>query len=217
MIVLGVLVSGGGTNLQAILDAVAAKTLDATVAVVISNKAHAGALARAEKAGVPTVVLDHRAYANREAFDEALVAELRSRSVDYVVLAGFMRLLTPRFLDAFPMRVVNIHPSLLPAFPGTSAQAQALLYGAKVSGCTVHFVDAGTDTGPIIAQAVVPVLDGDDGHALTARILEKEHQLLPQVLQWISEGRVEMVPGFTSTRGGHYRVRGVPKTVLGTE
>lgn len=192
MITLGVLVSGSGTNLQAVLDAIAAKTLDAKVAVVLSNVPGAGALARAEKAGVPTLALDHRAYPTRAAFDAAVVQELRRLGVDYVVLAGFMRLVTPTLLDAFPMRVVNVHPALLPAFPGVDAQAQAFAYGVRVSGCTVHFVDAGTDTGPIIAQAVVPVLADDDAAALKARILAQEHVLLPRVLQWCAEGRLKV-------------------------
>jgi phosphoribosylglycinamide formyltransferase-1 len=204
MISVGVLVSGGGTNLQSILDAVAAETLDATVAVVISNVPGAGALARAEKVHVPTVTIDHRAYADRAAFDAAIVRELRTRGVDYVVLAGFMRLLTPTFLEAFPMRVINVHPALLPAFPGVNAQAQAFRYGVRVAGCTVHFVDAGTDTGPIIAQAVVPVLDDDDEDALKARILAQEHALLPQVLQWCAEGRVRVE---TKSLTGRARVR----------
>ena len=207
MIVLGVLVSGGGTNLQAVLDAIAAKTLDAKVAIVISNVPGAGALARAEKAAVPAVVVDHRAYADRAAFDAAIVQELRGRGVEYVVLAGFMRLLTPTLLDAFPMRVINVHPALLPAFPGVNAQAQALRYGVRVAGCTVHFVDAGTDTGPIIAQEVVPVLDEDDEDALRERILEKEHALLPRVLQWCAEGRVRVEAGGTT---GRARVRVLP-------
>jgi phosphoribosylglycinamide formyltransferase-1 len=192
MIKLGVLVSGGGTNLQAILDAIAAGTLHATVALVISNVAGAPAIGRAERAGVPTKVLDHRAYPNRGEFDAALVREMKEAGVDYVVLAGFMRLLTPTFLEAFPMRVINVHPALLPAFPGVDAQGQAFAYGVRVSGCTVHFVDAGTDTGPIIAQAVVPVLHDDDENALKARILSKEHALLPRVLQWCAEGRVRV-------------------------
>jgi phosphoribosylglycinamide formyltransferase-1 len=196
MIALGVLVSGSGTNLQAILDAIAMGTLDARVAVVVSNVAGAGALGRAEKAGVPTVVIDHRAFPDRPSFDAALALELRTRGVEYVVLAGFMRLVTPTLLGAFPMRVLNVHPALLPAFPGVDAQAQALRYGVRVSGCTVHFVDAGTDTGPIVAQATVPVLEGDDEDALRARILEKEHELLPRVLQWCAEGRVTVeAPG----------------------
>jgi phosphoribosylglycinamide formyltransferase 1 len=215
MIALGVLVSGSGTNLQAILDAIAAKTLDARVAVVISNVSGAGALARAEKAGVPTTVLDHRAYADRASFDAAVVEVLRRSAVDYVVLAGFMRLVTPTLLDAFSMRVVNVHPALLPAFPGVDAQARALEYGVRVTGCTVHFVDAGTDTGPIIAQAVVPVLGDDDVGVLRDRILAKEHELLPRVLQWCAEGRVQVE---TREGGARARVRvaGVASTLLGT-
>jgi phosphoribosylglycinamide formyltransferase-1 len=199
-LVLGVLVSGSGSNLQAILDAVAAGTLHATVGVVISNLASAGGLERARKAGVPAVVVDHKAYASRELFDAAVVEVLRAHGASCVVLAGFMRLVTPVLLDAFPARVVNIHPALLPAFPGTHAQAQALAYGVRVSGCTVHLVDAGMDTGPILAQATVPVLDGDDEAALRDRILVEEHRLLPEVLSWISEGRVELVAGFFSAR-----------------
>jgi phosphoribosylglycinamide formyltransferase-1 len=209
MITLGLLVSGSGTNLQAILDAVERGTLDARIAVVISNVPGAGALARAERAGVPVTVLDHRGYADRASFDAALVAELRARGVDYVVLAGFMRLVTPTLLDAFPMRVVNVHPALLPAFPGVHAQRQALRYGVRVTGCTVHFVDVGTDTGPIIAQAAVPVLDGDDEAALTARILREEHALLPAVLQWCAEGRVTVEPGVPPERP-RVRVEGAP-------
>jgi len=195
VITLGVLVSGSGTNLQAILDAIAERRLDARVAVVVSNKAGAGALPRAARAGVPTVVLDHNAYAGREAFDAAVVSALRERGVEWVVLAGFMRILTRVLLDAFPMRVVNIHPALLPSFPGTDAQRQALDYGVRVTGCTVHFVDAGTDTGPIIAQRALDVLPGEELESLKNRLLAVEHQLLPEVLQWIAEGRVGVVGG----------------------
>jgi len=201
---LGVLVSGSGTNLQAILDAIAEGRLDARVRIVISNKPGVLALERAARAGVPTRTLVHRDFPSREAFDEALVAALREASVDLVVLAGFMRLLTPRFLDAFPERIVNIHPSLLPAFPGIDSQKQAFDYGVKIAGCTVHFVDAGTDTGPIIAQAAVPVLEDDDAESLRLRILEQEHRLLVSVLGWLSEGRVELV---RAEAGGRPRVR----------
>jgi phosphoribosylglycinamide formyltransferase-1 len=190
-----VLVSGSGTNLQAILEAVRARTLDARVAVVVSNVAGAGALDRARAAGVEALVVEHGRYADRRAFDAAVVEQLKARGVEVVVLAGFMRLVTDVLLGAFPMRVVNVHPALLPAFPGVHAQRQALAYGVRVAGCTVHFVDGGTDTGPIIAQAAVPVRDGDDEAALTARILSKEHELLPRVLQWIAEGRVTVEPG----------------------
>jgi phosphoribosylglycinamide formyltransferase-1 len=203
VITLGVLVSGSGSNLQAILDAVAAKTLDARVAVVVSNVAGAGALERARKAGVEAVVIDHKAHADRRAFDAAVVEELRGRGVELVVLAGFMRIVTDVLLGAFPMRVVNVHPALLPAFPGVNAQKQALDYGVRTTGCTVHFVDAGTDTGPIIAQETVPVLDGDDEAALQGRILAREHELLPRVLQLVAEGRVSV----EARPGGRPRVR----------
>ena len=183
VIVLGVLASGGGTNLQAIVDAIAAGSLDARVAVVVSNVPGAGALDRARAAGVEAVTVDHTAFRDRAAFDAAIVEVLRARGVEVVVLAGFMRLVTEVLLEAFPRRVVNVHPALLPAFPGLHAQAQALRYGVRVTGCTVHFVDGGTDTGPIIAQTAVPVLDGDDEGALTTRILAQEHELLPRVLQ----------------------------------
>jgi phosphoribosylglycinamide formyltransferase-1 len=214
MIALGVLVSGGGTNLQAILDAISAKALDAQVAVVISNVPGAGALARAEKAGVATVVIDHREFVDRPSFDVAVLEELRRRGVDYVVLAGFMRLVTTTLLDAFPMRVVNVHPALLPAFPGVNAQAQALAYGVRVTGCTVHFVDVGTDTGPIIAQAVVPVLADDDEGSLKARVLVKEHELLPRVLQWCAEGRVHVEP--RASGRARVRVAGAGAALLST-
>jgi phosphoribosylglycinamide formyltransferase-1 len=195
VITLGVLVSGSGTNLQAILDATLARKLDARVGVVVSNKAGVFGIERAARAGVKTVVIDHKAYAGREAFDGRVVEVLREHGVEWVVLAGFMRIVTPVLLDAFPMRVVNVHPALLPAFPGVDAQRQALEYGVRVTGCTVHFVDAGTDTGPIIAQRAVPVLPGDDVDALRARVLVQEHALLPEVLGWIAEGRVRVVRG----------------------
>jgi phosphoribosylglycinamide formyltransferase-1 len=205
MITLGVLASGSGTNLQAILDAVAHGTLEARIAVVVSNVASAQALDRARAAGVEALIIPHKAYADRESFDAAVVTALRERGVDVVVLAGFMRLVTSVLLDAFPMRIVNVHPALLPAFPGVHAQQQAFDYGVRIAGCTVHFVDRGTDTGPIIAQAAVPVLDGDDEPALRERILAEEHALLPKVLQWIAEGRVRVEPA--ATPGGRTRVR----------
>lgn len=204
MIRLGVLVSGSGTNMQAVLDAIAGRQLDAQVAVVVSNVATSKALDRARQAGVEAVVVDHKGFPDRASFDAALVETLRSRGVEVVVLAGFMRIVTGVLLEAFPMRVVNVHPALLPAFPGVDGQKQALEYGVRISGCTVHFVDQGTDTGPIIAQAVVPVLEGDDVEALRARILAKEHELLPRVLQWIAEGRVEVEPA--KSAGGRARV-----------
>jgi phosphoribosylglycinamide formyltransferase-1 len=204
---LGVLVSGEGTNLQAILDAIATGALDARVRLVLSNKPGVGALARAERAGVPSAVLSHRDFADRAAFDAAMVERLRSAGCRWIVLAGFMRLLTPTFLDAFPWRVVNVHPSLLPAFPGAHALADALAYGVPLTGCTVHFVDAGTDTGPIVAQATIAVHDGDDEASLRARVHGEEHRLLVATLQRIAEGRVEVVPG---EGGARPRVRTRP-------
>ena len=187
---LGVLVSGSGTNLQSILDAALEGRINVDVRVVISNRKDAGALERARRAGVPAVVISHKQYDNRESFEEALIQALRQHDVEWVALAGFMRVLTSHFLHAFPQRVVNIHPALLPSFPGVHAQRQALEYGVKFSGCTVHFVDEGTDTGPIIGQAVVPVLDSDDEESLTAKILEQEHRLFSSVLQLLAEGRI---------------------------
>jgi len=202
MLTLGVLVSGTGSNLQAILDAVAERRLDARVAVVVSNVAGAGGLERAHAAGVEAVVVDHKAYADRRAFDAALVEVLRAREVEVVVLAGFMRLVTDVLLGAFPMRVVNVHPSLLPAFPGVHSQQQAFDYGVRVAGYTVHLVDGGTDTGPILAQSAVPVEEADDAESLRLRILAAEHALLPRVLQWMAEGRVTV----EAVAGGRARV-----------
>jgi len=197
---LGVLVSGNGTNLQAILDAVASGELDARVRCVVSNKREAFALERARKAGVPAIALAHKEYATREAFDEAVLAALREHGVEWVVLAGFMRVLTPGFLRSFAGRVVNVHPALLPAFPGVNAVAQALAHGVRVSGCTVHFVDEGVDSGPIIAQRAVPVLDGDDEASLAARIHAAEHELFVAVLADIAAGRV--APAASPAGGG---------------
>ena len=192
---LGVLVSGSGTNLQAILDAVARGALPVEIGLVVSNKAEARALERAKNAGVATRFISHAEFSDRAAFDTEVVRALRQAEVTHVVLAGFMRLLTPVLLDAFPWRVINIHPALLPAFPGTHGQRQALDYGVKLAGCTVHFVDAGTDTGPIIAQAAVPVFDGDTEESLGARILVEEHRLLVAAIAAIAEGDVEVVAG----------------------
>jgi phosphoribosylglycinamide formyltransferase-1 len=190
---LGVLVSGSGSNLQALLDACAQADYPAEVACVVSNVPTAFALERARRAGVPTVVLDHKAFTSRADFDRALGEELRKASVEWVCLAGFMRLLGPDFLTGFPGRVLNIHPALLPAFPGMHAQRQALERGVKIAGCTVHFVDAGTDTGPIIAQAAVPVMPGDDEASLSARILVEEHRLYPLAVRLAVTGKVTIV------------------------
>jgi len=189
----GVLASGSGTNLQALIDAWKAGALAPAELVVVGvNIPGCLALERAQKAGIETFVLSHKAFAGREDFDRALVAELRERGVELVVLAGFMRVLTGTFLDAFPLRVINIHPALLPAFPGLHAQKQAIDYGVKVAGCTVHFVDKGTDTGPIIAQAAVPVLPGDDEDSLGKRILGEEHRLLPAVVRAVASGQISV-------------------------
>jgi len=189
----GVLASGAGSNLQALIDAAARGELGpARLAVLGVNVPDCGALIRARGAGLSTFVVNHRALGSREAFDHALVAELRAHQVDLVVLAGFMRILTPPFLAAFPARVINIHPSLLPAFPGVNSQSQAFRHGVKVSGCTVHYVETGVDSGPIISQAAVPVLNDDDEERLRLRILAEEHRLLPAAVRAIAEGRVTM-------------------------
>lgn len=183
---LGVLVSGSGSNLQAMIDARAQGRLEAEITLVLSNRPKAYALERARAAGLATAVVSHRRFADRASFEDALVAELRAAKVEWIALAGFMRVLTSRFLSAFPQRVLNIHPALLPAFPGVDAQRQALEHGVKVTGCTVHLVDEGMDTGPILAQVPVPVLDDDDAETLAARILAEEHRIYPAVLQRIA-------------------------------
>ena len=185
---LGVLISGRGSNLQAIIDAVAAGRLEATVAVVIANKADAGGLERARQAGIETVVLEHTAYPSREAYDEALAAELRRSDVRLVCLAGFMRLLSAAFVDAFPNRILNIHPSLLPAFAGLHGQDQAWRHGVKIAGVTVHLVTSELDAGPIVLQAAVPVDDGDTSDTLAARILVAEHRIYPEAIGIVLDG-----------------------------
>lgn len=189
----GVLVSGRGSNLQALIDAVAAGRLDAQLAVVISNVPDAPALDRAAAAGIPTVVAPHRGWPAREAYDEHLADALHAHQVDVVCLAGFMRRLSARFLECFPGPVLNVHPSLLPAFPGVDAAAQAVAHGVKVAGCTVHLVTAELDGGPIVLQTAVPVHDSDDASSLAARILVEEHRLLPQAVALVLAGgwRVE--------------------------
>jgi phosphoribosylglycinamide formyltransferase-1 len=185
---LGVLVSGRGSNLQAMIDAIRSGRLDATVAVVISNRPDAPALDRARAAGIETRVCSHRAFASRESFDEALAGELRSRGVTLVCLAGFMRLLGAGFVQAFQHAILNIHPSLLPAFPGLDAQRQALQHGVKVSGATVHLVTADLDAGPIVVQAAVPVLDDDTEETLSRRILAEEHRIYPEAIRIVLDG-----------------------------
>lgn len=185
---LGVLVSGRGSNLQALIDAIADGRLTASIAVVISNVAGAGGLDRARHAGIETAVLDHRGWPTRDDYDRALVDELRAHAVDVVCLAGFMRRIGPGLIAAFPERIVNIHPSLLPSFPGLHAQRQALAYGVKVSGVTVHLVTAELDAGPIIVQRAVPVLENDTDETLSARILVEEHHAYPEAVQRVLDG-----------------------------
>lgn len=189
---LGVLASGGGTNLQSVIDRCKDNSLAAEVAIVICNNPDAGALRRAEKAGIETCCINHRDFDERAAFDRRVVQQLQESGVELVVLAGFMRIIGPILLEAFPQQIINIHPALLPAFPGLHVQQQAIDYGARFSGCTVHFVDNGVDTGPIILQAVVPVLDGDSADDLAARILVEEHKLYPRAIQLFAEGRLQI-------------------------
>lgn len=189
---IGALASGGGTNLQAIIDRCQDGTLDAEIVLVLSNKPDAGALERARRAGIAAVAIDHRGFDSREAYDRAVVAALCEAGVELVVLAGFMRLISDVFLEAFPGRIMNIHPALLPAFPGLHVQRKALEYGARFAGCTVHFVDGGVDTGPIIIQAVVPVLDDDTEETLSARILQQEHRIYPRAIQLFAEKRLHV-------------------------
>ena len=192
---IAVLISGRGSNLQAIVDAIAAGALKARIAIVISNIADAPGLARAREAGIETLTIDHRSFSTRDAFERSLADALRGRGVTLVCLAGFMRLLGPTLLAAFPDAILNIHPSLLPSFPGVDAQRQALAHGVKMTGATAHFVTADLDAGPIILQAAVPVRDDDTVQTLSARILEQEHRIYPdaigQVLAggWRIEGR----------------------------
>jgi phosphoribosylglycinamide formyltransferase-1 len=190
---LGVLVSGAGTNLGALLAAMRAGDLaPAEIAAVVSNRPGAGALERAADAGVPAEVVDHRAFLTRADFEEALLASLEARGVEGVILAGFMRVLTSRFIDAFPGRIINTHPALCPAFPGVDAPRQAIEHGVKVSGCTVHLVDAGVDTGPIILQAAVLVEPDDTAETLHRRIQREEHRLLPEAARLLAAGRLRL-------------------------
>jgi phosphoribosylglycinamide formyltransferase-1 len=202
--VLGILISGRGSNLQAIIDAIADGRLNARIGIVVSNKADAAGLERARRAGIETLVLSHRAYATREEYDRALVAELKARGVQLVCLAGFMRLLSATFVDAFPNAVLNIHPSLLPAFPGVDAQRQALEHGVRITGATVHLVTTELDAGPIVLQGAVAVEPGDTVESLSARILAEEHRLYPEALRlvlgggWRVQGRRFVLNGSTS-------------------
>jgi phosphoribosylglycinamide formyltransferase-1 len=190
---LAILASGNGSNLEALLDASARREIP-EIALVIANLP-CRALERARSASVPTRLIPHQEFASREAFDRALLEAVRGAGADLICLAGFMRLLTPALLDPFQGRVLNIHPSLLPAFPGLHAQRQALAAGVRVAGCSVHFVDAGTDTGAIIAQAVVPVLASDTEESLSERILAQEHRIYPAAVGWVARGKVRIEAG----------------------
>jgi phosphoribosylglycinamide formyltransferase-1 len=196
---LGILISGRGSNFEAISTGIARKKLDAEISIVISNRADAPGLEIARQRGIPLRAIPS-AGMDRESYDKLLIEELKTHEVELVCLAGFMRLLSAGFVRAFPDRVLNIHPSLLPAFPGLDAQRQALDYGVKITGCTVHFVDEFTDAGPVIIQSAVPVLDGDTVETLSARILLQEHVIYSKAIQYIVDGRVTI-------DGRHVRIR----------
>jgi phosphoribosylglycinamide formyltransferase-1 len=189
---IGVLVSGSGSNLQSIIDHIEKGTLDAEIRIVISNNPGAYALKRCIEHSIPTAVVDHHEFRTREGFDCRIITILKSSGVELVVMAGFMRILSDKFFRAFPLRIMNIHPALLPSFPGTHVQQKAVEYGVKFSGCTVHFADAGVDSGPIIIQSVVPVYDNDDADTLSARILREEHKIYPQAIQYYAEGKIQV-------------------------
>ena len=189
---LAVLVSGRGSNLQAIIDSIDREELDAHLSIVISNTKDAMALKRAEKHGIKTIFIDPSTYLNSKEYDKALVLKLKEFSIDLICLAGYMRILGEEVIQTFEKKIINIHPSLLPAFPGLNAQKQAINHGVKFSGCTVHFVDSGVDSGPIILQTVVPVYDNDDEKSLSKRILEQEHYLYPKAIKMIQENKIRL-------------------------
>ncbi len=199
---IGVLLSGGGTNLQSIIDAIEQGRLDAEIRTVVSNRESAYGLTRARNHHIPTTVIDHRDHPSREAYDRVVVEHLRSQGVELVVLAGFMRLLSPYFVQSFPNRIMNIHPALSPAFAGLHGQRQAFDYGVRFAGCTVHFVSEGCDEGPVIIQAVVPVLPDDTEETLTQRILAQEHRIYPRAIQLYSEGRLVIEGRKVKVTGG---------------
>ena len=189
---LAVLVSGRGSNLQAIIDSIDREELDAHLSIVISNTKDAMALKRAEKHGIKTIFIDPSTYLNSKEYDKALVLKLKEFSIDLICLAGYMRILGEEVIQTFEKKIINIHPSLLPAFPGLDAQKQAINHGVKFSGCTVHFVDSGVDSGPIILQTVVPIYDNDDEKSLSKRILEQEHYLYPKAIKMIQEKKIRL-------------------------
>ena len=189
---LAVLVSGRGSNLQAIIDSIEREELNAHISIVISSTRDAIALKRAEKYGIKTIFIDPAAYLNSKEYDKALIGKLKKFSIDLICLAGYMRILGEEVIQTFKEKIINIHPSLLPAFPGLNAQKQAIVHGVKFSGCTVHFVDSGVDSGPIILQTAVPVYDNDDEKSLSKRILEQEHYLYPKAINMIKENEIKI-------------------------
>ncbi len=197
-----ILISGRGSNMEAIVRACAAEGWDARIAAVVSNRVDAGGLAFARKQGIPAAVVDHRAFATREAFDAELARTIETFAPDVIALAGFMRILTPDFVARFEGRIVNVHPSLLPAFPGLHTHRRALEAGCKVAGATVHFVTPALDHGPIIAQAVVPVLAADTEDMLAARVLAREHVIYPRAVQWLVAGALRVEGGLVAHREG---------------
>jgi phosphoribosylglycinamide formyltransferase-1 len=204
---LGVLISGSGSNLQSIIDNIEKGALKAAIKIVISNNPRAFGITRAQKHGLPVAVLKHEDFKTRDNFDAELIRILNGQEVDLVVLAGFMRILTPDFLKAFPQKIINIHPALLPSFPGIHGQKKAFEYGVKFSGCTVHFVDEGIDSGPIIIQSVVPVFEDDTEESLAGRILKEEHRIYPQAIQFFAAGRIKIT-------GRKVRIKDAEKTSL---
>jgi phosphoribosylglycinamide formyltransferase 1 len=197
-----ILISGRGSNMESLLAAVAAGTLPVRIAAVLANRADAGGLQTAAAHGVPTRVVDHREFAERAAFDAAMRAAIDSFAPDLVVLAGFMRILTDDFVRHYAGRLINIHPSLLPSFPGLHTHRQALAEGVRIHGCTVHFVTPALDHGPVIVQAAVPVLDDDDEASLAARVLAQEHAVYPLAVRWFAEGRLRLADGRVKLAAG---------------
>ena len=191
--ILGILCSGRGSNMQSIMAAIKSGQIKAEIGIVLTDKPEARALQVASEAGIKSVCVNRKACASQQEFEEKLVAELQAANVTLVVLAGFMRILSPYFVDAYRHQILNIHPSLLPSFGGAHAHRDVLAYGTKVSGCTIHFVDEGMDHGPIILQDTVPVLDGDTEETLAARVLEKEHILYPRAIELVVDGRLELL------------------------
>lgn len=207
---IAVLVSGSGSNLQSIIDRIEQGVLDARITLVLSNKKGAYGLERAANHGLKTRLLEHTAFGSREDFDRAVVHEVKNSGAEAVVLAGFMRILTPYFIQGFPDRILNIHPAVLPSFPGVDGQRQAAEYGVKISGCSVHFVDEKMDHGPIIIQAAVPGFADDDAKTLGSRILALEHRIFPQAIQWLAQDRLKIV-------GRKVEVSGCPEPLLAGE